>query len=557
MKKQIETNKFLRERAHDSLKNKLGKTFSHLSEIETTSLINELEIQQFELEQQNDELLMANVHAEFAIEKYTELYNLAPTAYFTLDKTGEIMEVNQSGAIILGKDRSKLINNKLVFFIASESKSTFNLFFKKLFINRVKESCEVRLSTKGNTTISVQFTGVVIKNGEQCLLAAMDISEHKKLEAELQENQAKYQAIFESTGTATLIVEEDTTIHMVNNECQSITGYSPAELVGHKWIHFVSPESLPEMLVNHKLRFQNSTLAPKKYEVKLIHKNGEIRNVILDIGMKPNSKRSIVSILDITELKKTEAELQNKNAQLLKINSEKDKFFSIIAHDLRSPFSSFLGLTQIMAEQLPDLTINDIQQYSESLRNTASNLFRLLENLLQWACIEQGLIQFKPEEVSLLPLVDESLAIVQESANNKRIRIAKDISDELKIFADSNILQLVIRNLVSNAVKFTPKGGEINLTAKPIDDQHLEISIKDTGIGMNSEILDNLFRLDVKINRTGTEGEPSTGLGLILCKEYIEKQNGKIWVESEDGKGSNFKVILPMKFIESSSLPVN
>ena len=545
--KQNDTTSILQRKANEVKKKQ--KSYAHLTEAEILKLIHELEVHQIELEIQNDELTLAKEQAEFASEKYTQLYHLAPLAFFTLYKTGEIIEGNLGGANLFGKEFSKLKNRQFVFFISDDTKSIFNHFFNKLFNSKVKETCEVTLSMNDISTY-IQLTGIVINQGEQCLLTAMDISGYKKVEKDLHESQEKYQTIFESTGTATLIVEEDTTIRMANNECYSITGYTSDELIGHKWIRFVAPESLQKMLTNHQLRFQNSDLAPKRYEVKLIHKNGEIRDAILNIGMKPNSRRSVISILHITEQKKAEVELQLKNTQLVKLNAEKDKFFSIIAHDLRSPFNSFLGLTQIMAEQLPELTINDIQKYTESIRDTASNLYSLLENLLSWAKIEQGLVQIKPEIVQLLPIIDESLAIVLESANIKRIKIAKDISDDLKIFADSNMLQMVIRNLVSNAVKFTPKGGEINLTAKPIDDQNLEISVQDTGIGMDSNLIDLLFRLDVYASRPGTEGEPSTGLGLILCKEYIEKQNGKIVVESEDGKGSNFKVILPMKIIE-------
>lgn len=548
--KQNKTSSVLQIKANEIIQKQ--RSYSHLTEAEILKLLHELEIHQTELEIQNDELTLAKEQAEFASEKYTQLYHLAPVAYFTLYKTGEIIDGNLSGAYLLRKEPSKLQNSQLVFFISDETKSTFNHFFDKLFKSKVKEICEVTLSMHDTPTY-IQLTGIAINQGEQCLLTAIDISGYKKVEKDLQESQAKYQAIFESTGTATLIVEEDTTIQMVNNECQVITGYPPDELIGHKWIQFVAPESLQKMLTNHQLRFKNSELAPKRYEVKLIHKNGEIRDAILYIGMKPNSRRSIISISDITEQKKAAVELQLKNTQLLKLNAEKDKFFSIIAHDLRSPFNSFLGLTQIMAEQLSELTIDDIQKYSESLRDSASNLYRLLENLLSWAKIEQGLVQIKPEIVPLLPIIEESLASVQESANNKQINIAMEISDSLMIFADGNILQMVIRNLISNAVKFTPIGGEIKLTAIPIDDQNIEISVQDNGIGMDSDLIDLLYRLDVNASRQGTEGEPSTGLGLILCKEYIEKQNGKIVVESEDGKGSNFKIILPMKVLSETN----
>ncbi|MEI6437094.1 MAG: HAMP domain-containing sensor histidine kinase, partial [Bacteroidota bacterium] len=226
---------------------------------------------------------------------------------------------------------------------------------------------------------------------------------------------------------------------------------------------------------------------------------------------------------------------------------EKDKFFSIIAHDLRSPFNVILGLSQILAEDLRSMTLGETQKIAVSLRNSATKLFRLLENLLQWARIQQGLIPFNPELVQLLPVVNESIAIALEPAKIKGIDITCNIPEDLMVFTDRNILQTVIRNLVSNAVKFTPKGGKIQLFSKVTDDNNILFSIKDSGIGMSHEMVDNLFRLDVQTNRKGTEGEPSTGLGLIICKDFIEKHGGKIFAESEVGKGSTFIFTLPMK----------
>ncbi len=255
---------------------------------------------------------------------------------------------------------------------------------------------------------------------------------------------------------------------------------------------------------------------------------------------------------DVTHTKELENEktaaleqLQKSEDNLLKINAEKDKFFSIIAHDLRGPFSGFLGLTQIMAEDLPGLTMEEIKDISLSMKNSATNLFSLLENLLEWARMRQGLIPFDPKLIKLLPLVDDSVKTIHESAKCKNIEIVYNIPESVDVFADKNTLQTVIRNLVSNAVKFTPQGGKINIVCKVTPEKEVEISIKDSGIGMSCTMIENLFRLDVKTNRLGTDGEPSTGLGLMLCKEFVEKHGGKIRVESEVGNGSTFYFTIP------------
>ena len=239
------------------------------------------------------------------------------------------------------------------------------------------------------------------------------------------------------------------------------------------------------------------------------------------------------------ELKVTAENLEQTNVELINLNATKDKFFSIIAHDLRSPFNNFLGLTEIMAEELPNLTMDKLQEIAVSMRISAINLFRLLENLLQWARMQQGSISYKREILELFPIIDESMALIQEAAKNKAIALSVDIPGNLKVFADSNVIQMVVRNLLSNALKFTKEAGKVSISAKAVENMAI-VSVEDSGIGMSKNLIENLFRLDATTNRKGTNGEPSTGLGLIICKELIEKQGGKLWVESNEGIGSVF-----------------
>jgi signal transduction histidine kinase len=252
---------------------------------------------------------------------------------------------------------------------------------------------------------------------------------------------------------------------------------------------------------------------------------------------------------EITSRKQAEAEINSKNLELVKINAEKDKFFSIIAHDLRSPFNAFLGFTRMMAENLNELSLDDIKKIAVVMSNSATNLYNLLENLLEWSQLQRGLIKFKPVSFLLLPRVSECILSIIEPADKKGLEISYDIPDTISVFADANMFASIIRNLVSNSVKFTPKSGKIMIRAKISNNNSVEISISDTGIGMKKELIRGLFHLDEKTNRKGTEGEPSTGLGLIICKDFIEKHGGTIWVESEEGKGSNFHFILPLNTI--------
>ena len=192
------------------------------------------------------------------------------------------------------------------------------------------------------------------------------------------------------------------------------------------------------------------------------------------------------------------------------------------------------------------MTRDQVQQIVATMRKSATKLYALLGNLLDWSRLQQGLIPYNPEPIILLPKVLAETALVIESANKKEIEINYEIPEDITVFADENMLGGILRNLTSNAVKFTLKGGKVIISAKSLD-HTVECSVRDTGIGMNQEMKENLFNIDMDTSRNGTEKEPSTGLGLILCKEFVGKHGGKLWVESEEGKGSTFYFTLPSK----------
>jgi len=232
--------------------------------------------------------------------------------------------------------------------------------------------------------------------------------------------------------------------------------------------------------------------------------------------------------------------------KLKQLNAEKDKFLSIIAHDLVSPFNYILGMTDMMVEKDCRLTSDDYRKNATMLNSSARKTYNLLQNLLQWSRLERGLMPFNHAEYKLVGLVNKSLSAVEEGARAKKIGIINVVSDDIIIFTDSAAFETILRNLASNAIKFTAGGGKIIISSGKTDGKMVEISVKDTGIGMSSEILSNLFRIDSQINRQGTEGELSTGLGLIICKEFVEKGSGRIWATSEEGRGSEFCFTVPL-----------
>jgi two-component system sensor histidine kinase/response regulator len=249
---------------------------------------------------------------------------------------------------------------------------------------------------------------------------------------------------------------------------------------------------------------------------------------------------------EIDDRIKAEAHLQNSKAELQLANAHKDKFFSIIAHDLRNPFNALIGVTEILKDELESLSTDEIKEFVGILNSSAKNAFQLLNNLLDWSRSQTNSLSFQPESFKLAEVIDSCLKLLSGQASKKNISTQSYISSETEVFADKNMLSTIIRNLVSNAIKFTPQGGSIDLTATDTNGC-IELKVKDSGVGMNALKIENLFRIESKVQTEGTEKEPGTGLGLILCREFTEKNGGEITVESEPGKGSIFTVSLPAK----------
>ncbi len=271
--------------------------------------------------------------------------------------------------------------------------------------------------------------------------------------------------------------------------------------------------------------------------------------LIAAIGRKPlNNRRlseiilKLVSIKLSGELERIEAEnnIRLKNEELVKVNSEKDKFFSIIAHDLKSPLHGLVNLTELMANASHKFTLDEFIHSAKLLNESANNMSQLLSNLLEWAMVQRGVIAFNPMEINLSELVSQSVSSLNQTALQKNIKIQNEVSENQSIYADEKMISTVFRNLVSNAVKFTKSGGIVKIKSSINTEGMTEVSVIDTGLGIPEGIINRLFKLGENVGSKGTDGEPSTGLGLILCKEFIDKHKGSIWVKSKEGEGSTF-----------------
>lgn len=242
---------------------------------------------------------------------------------------------------------------------------------------------------------------------------------------------------------------------------------------------------------------------------------------------------------------KTHITLQQQQHELKQLNTTKDKFFSIIAHDLKSPFSGLLGFTELLLEENKQTDPETLHHYYQLMHQAAKQGYDLLNNLLEWARTQQGSIKYIPKNYNLFEVSKGNIILFQNIASTKKIKITQDIQKDINIFADINMLKTIFRNLLSNAIKFTNIDGEISVTAK-VENKNAVISIQDNGVGMSNDTLNKLFKIENNISHKGTNDESGTGLGLIISKDFIEQHHGKIWVTSELNKGSRFSFTLPL-----------
>jgi len=304
----------------------------------------------------------------------------------------------------------------------------------------------------------------------------------------------------------------------------------------------------------------------KEKEIRLLIKDNKIQTNLRNFLIIFSVLILVIAIISYNRFqlkKKTYILLQEKNKQLKEtnqklivseknlktLNATKDKFFSIIAHDLKTPFNALLGFSELLYKNLDNYNKEKIRKYSNVIYHSARTLFNLIENLLQWSGTQTGSIDFNPEEYDLRETVNNVISLLKMSADNKNINLYSEIQEPVFVYADKNIISTVIRNLLNNAIKFTQANGEVKITASSKNGV-IEISVIDSGIGISKDNIKNLFKIDLYYSTKGTTGEKGTGLGLILCKEFIEKNGGEIWVESEAGKGSIFFFTLPKKYYQ-------
>lgn len=471
--------------------------------------------------------------------------------------------------------------------IYPEDLSLFNAKLEELLDLSKPVNADLRLSVHNTAFIWVRMQIVaeyLASNVQSIKGVCVDVTEKKQRKQEL----IKLSKAIEQSPVSIVITDLDATIEYVNPACVRLTGYSREELIG----------SNPRILNSGKqdreffTRMYSLITNGKLWEGVLINKNkkgdfywehmtinpifdetGKVSNylsIALDITQSKHDEQMIRELNENLEqrIKERTAQLADANKKLLleieeriliehdlmqsenklkALNMTKDKFFSIIAHDLKNPFSVLFTSADLLLNYLQKDNLGKVNEKAQMIRHASKQGYSLLQNLLEWAQTQIGSLPFAPTTLSLSELVSSTLNIVESQAAGKNISINNTISAEISLLADENLLKIILRNLVTNAIKFTPNNGFIMLSARVVG-RNAEIHVADSGIGIDEAIKEKLFRIDAKVTQKGTNEESGTGLGLILCKEFVSKHGGEIWVESEKGRGSTFIFTIPLAF---------
>lgn len=294
------------------------------------------------------------------------------------------------------------------------------------------------------------------------------------------------------------------------------------------------------------LKKAKKTISNQNKKLEIQQKEIEKHQLLVEKSSEKFRDRTIELFGKMIDLKKAKKTISNQREQLKELNASKDKFFSIVAHDLRNPIAGFLNLTDILSANFEVLSEKERKEFIDVMNQASKQLYNLLENLLEWSRAQTGNISYEPQHISLKKMVDNAIDSMMLNIENKRLKINLNVNPETVVYADENMITTVIRNLISNAIKFSNSDSSINLRCVN-NDQYIEFSVIDQGVGIPKNVQEKLFKIDQHVTTEGTSEEKGSGLGLILCKEFVEKNGGKIWIESEINKGSSFIFTIPKK----------
>ncbi len=421
-------------------------------------------------------------------------------------------------------------------------------YYKRAFIG---ERFNIVEQFTGNVSFEFSFNPIFDHNKViGVAIYGRDITDRIKIEEALKKSERNFRLLFENSPLGTYIAEPNGTIIDINKKALEILG-SPSKEASKK-INILKFPPLIKTGYSDAFRKCVETGETKKFESQYLTKWGKnifISSYIVPLKNSEGKTDTIYTLMeDTTERNFAIQALKESEQKLKEINKTKDIFFSIIAHDLRSPFNTMIGFSKLLNDNYDEFSEEERKKFINIIYTGTKDTFSLLENLLLWSRSQRGTIEYNPEKINLFLLVNKVIKTLKQQTKIKSITIFNKIHEYFFVFADNNMVSTIIRNLISNAIKFTHKGGVVTLSAGMTivnNESFVKISVSDSGVGIPREDQAKLFELKEINSKKGTEGEKGSGLGLILCKEFVERHGGTIEVESEPGKGSTFSFTLP------------
>lgn len=545
---------------------KLSKTTHHKTDVpieDFNRIIHDLKVYQIELELQNEELRRTQQQLQDSRNQFANLYNFAPVGYVTLNRNSLIIQSNQTFAEMINMEVSELREVRMSDFLCNDEVKVFHGRFNSFFSKPEGKRMEMRMKRKGGRPFWVRFTGRKI-NGmsdgtkesqlePHLFLIISDISLEKKFEKELIESENNYRTLANSGQALIWASGKDKNCVYFNDVWLKFTG-RPIEMeVGSGWLSGVHPDDRQQCMDIYSTAFDNKENFSIEY--RLLRHDDQYRWLRDDGCPRYNNDGEFIGYighcLDITEKKQDEFKVESLNRELHTLNATKDKFFSIIAHDLKSPFNSIIGLSEILVDQVNDRDYKGIDKFAKIIYQSSNRAMDLLTNLMEWSQAQTGRMSFMPDRFALSPLVEDVVVAFEIICRLKEVSLRTELGSDIHVFADRQMVSTILRNLLSNAVKFSLPGGDIQICTSRSAEEVI-VTVTDEGVGMPKEALKKLFRIDESFSTPGTAKEKGTGLGLILCKEFVDKHGGKIWAASsehdlEDGtkRGSVFSFTIP------------